>query len=139
MLNVVDHKKDELKIKIGDKNMKYYEHKLLVKEYKGYTYRLIDVDTEQEMRVFSRDFKKIDFIVGNLFKCNYVASGNLIQELDIIEEFLGDSSKTRVEICIDNFKIGDLIDNVPIFSIGTSYVKNGKKMAYAYFKSKFNR
>jgi hypothetical protein len=107
--------------------------KLLVKEKKGATYRLFDLDTEQTVRAFQRDFKDIDFIIGTLFECEYTDNGCL-NNLDVKKEILGDSQKQRVEVHTDDIKIGDLVDGVPVLNLGQKYVKDGQKMAYAYFR-----
>lgn len=107
--------------------------KLLVNEKKGATYRLIDLDTNEEIRAFQRHFENIDFIIGTLFICEYENIGYL-SALNVQEEILGDSKKKRIEVCVDKIKIGDLVDGIPVLSLGKKYVKEGKKMAYAYFK-----
>ncbi len=107
--------------------------KLLVKEKKGASWRLKDLESGKEHRAFERDFPEIDFIPGSLFICEYVDRGCLA-ELKIEKEILGDSSKERVEVCVDEVKVGDLIDGIPVLNLGRRYAKGGKKMAYAYFK-----
>ena len=109
--------------------------KLLVIEMKGKTYRLLDIDSKDIYRVFQRDFDSVDFIVGSLFEVsNMKTSGTLIMSFDVVNETLGDSTKPRVELCIDEYKIGDLVDGVPILNFGKKYAKAGKKVAYAYFR-----
>lgn len=106
--------------------------KLLIKELKGYSYRILDVETSKTFRAMKKDF---DFCVGSLLDVqDFEASGDLIIAMTIIKEIVGDTSKARVELDTEEYKIGDLYDGVPILSFGRSYAKAGKKMAYAYFK-----
>jgi len=108
---------------------------LLVKEKKGGTFRLLDLDTGITIRAFERDFPEVDFIVGTLFICTYEeAYLGYLGALSVEMETVGDSSKKRVEVCTEEVSIGDLIDGVPIVNFGAKYAKKGRKMAYAYFK-----
>lgn len=112
--------------------------KFLVKEKKGYSFRLLCLETEKTYRVFQRDFKNIDFVTGSLLTVSNINDeellGDLISSFTVDNEIMGDSSKKRVEVCVDDFKIGDLIDGVPILNFGIAYAKDRKKMRYAYFK-----
>lgn len=107
--------------------------RLLVRELKGATYRLLDLNTNKEIRAFERDFPEVDFIVGTLFECEYKNSGCL-SEFTVINEILGDNSKERVELPIKKYSIGDVFEGVPILNFGRAYAKKGEKVAYAYFK-----
>ena len=107
--------------------------KLLVIEKRGYTHRLLDLDKGKMIRAFQRNYSEIDFIPGTLFICEYEDDGHL-KNFIVEEEILGDSEKKRIEICTDELSVGDLIDGVPILNIGKKYAKNGRKMAYAYFR-----
>jgi len=107
---------------------------LLVKEKKGRTFRLLDLDNGNTIRAFQRDFPEIDFIVGTLFICTYEEKGDLLGTLSVDIEIIGDHSKERVEVYTDQVSIGDFIDGVPVVNIGVKYAKKGHKMAYAYFK-----
>jgi len=80
---------------------------LLVRELKGATYRLLDLELGTEIRAFQRDFENVDFIVGTLFECDYEA-GAILQTLTIHNEIIGDSEKERIELPIDDYKVGGL-------------------------------
>ena len=106
--------------------------KLLVQELKGHSYRLLDLDSRNYFRAMKKDY---DLTVGSiLHTANEDITGDLISEMTIILEVVGDSTKARVEVCADDVKVGDLIDGVPVLNIGKTYAKQGKKMAFAYFK-----
>lgn len=107
--------------------------KFIVKEIKGYSYRLINIEDNCEYRLLKRDAYD-GIVLGSLITANVELSGKAIMEIELLDEIVGDSSKNRVEVCTDDYKLGDLIDGVPIVNFGRSYAKNGKKMAYAYFK-----
>lgn len=103
---------------------------LLVKEKKGYTVRLIDIENGIELRSDNKNLT-----IGSLLTAkNVEITGNFITSMNIISEIIGDSSKGRVEVDISKVKLGDLIDGVPVLGLGKTYAKSGKKMAYAYFK-----
>lgn len=108
--------------------------KLLIAEKKGYSFRLKDPQTDETYRVFARDYPEIDFVIGTLLICDYKASEGMIDSIIVHKEIVGDSEKAKVEVCVDDFQIGDLIDGTPILRFGKKYAKKGKKMAYAYFK-----
>lgn len=110
------------------------EVELLVKEKKGYSFRLLNTKTGETFRAFQKDFKNISFLVGSLLTAQMEASDDLITSIEILNEVVGDSTKTRVEVEVENVKIGDLIDGVPVLNFGQVYAKKGKKVAYAYFK-----
>ncbi|CAH0530720.1 hypothetical protein CTH30272_03062 [Allocatenococcus thiocycli] len=119
----------------SDENGELDNHqKLMISEKKGYSYRLKDPKTNETFRVFARDYPEIDFIVGTLLVCDYKASGDMIDSITVHKEIVGDSSKAKVEVCVEDFSIGDLIDGTPILKFGKQYAKKGKKMAYAFFK-----
>lgn len=108
--------------------------RLLIAEKKGYSYRLKDPQSNETFRVFARDFPEIDFIIGTLLICDYEADGDMIDSITVHKEIVGDSDKAKIEVCVEDFSIGDLIDGTPILRFGKQYAKKGKKMAYAYFK-----
>ena len=101
--------------------------KLLIQEKKGSTFRLFDLETKKVLRVFERDFKEIDFTVGSLLDCKYDFRGDLIEDLKVNNEIVGDSSKARIEVNVAEVKIGDLIDGVPVLSIGKFSQKAARK------------
>lgn len=107
--------------------------KLLVKEVKGYSYRLLDLELGETFRLHRSEAKKLNLTVGSLLTCDYETSGSAISDLKIHHEVIGDSSKKRVEVDTTEVSVGDLIDGVPVLNLGTVYAKAGKKMAYAYF------
>jgi len=108
--------------------------KLLILEKKGYSFRLLDIESRKTYRALSRNFNII-FTVGSLLEVDEVSvSGDLIEAFNLITETVGDSTKPRVELCIDDYKVGDIFEGVPILTLGKSYAKAGKKVAYAYFK-----
>ncbi|MDO4700689.1 MAG: hypothetical protein Q4A69_08405 [Moraxella sp.] len=104
---------------------------LLVKEFKGYSFRLIDVATNETYRAMKKEH---DLAVGSLLTVNELnVENDLIKSMVITNEIVGDSSKKRIEVCVDEVKLGDLIDGIPVLNFGKIYAKKGKKMAYAYF------
>lgn len=107
--------------------------KLLVKEIRGYSFRLLDLESNQTYRLMKKEAPS-DLVVGSLLTADIETSDDLITDITILDEIIGDSSKARVEVCVDDVKIGDLIDGVPVLNLGKVYAKGGKKMAYAYFK-----
>ena len=108
--------------------------KFLVLGKSGATFRLRDLETGKSFRAFGRDHPDVDFLQGTLFIGEFETSGDLLDKMDISEEILGDSAKKPVELCTDDFKVGDLVDGVPILNFGRMYAKGGKKCAKAYFK-----
>jgi hypothetical protein len=108
--------------------------KLLVKEKKGYSFRLLDIDTKEVYRAFQRDFK-LKFVAGSLLEISSLEHDmGMITSMKVENEVIGDSSKARIEVDTDLVKVGDLIDGVAVLNLGQVYAKKGKKMAYAYFK-----
>ena len=105
--------------------------KLLVKEFKGSSFRLVDINTRTTYRAMKSDFKNL--LVGSLLNADIESSDDLILKMTINNEVFGDSSKQRIEVCTDEVKLGDLIDGVPVLSFGKEYAKKGKRTAYAYF------
>ena len=106
---------------------------LLVTEKKGSTFRLFDIKEKITYRLFQRDID-IDLTIGSLIGGEIEVYGDLITSIKVANEVIGDSSKARVELPINDFKIGDLYEGVPILRFGSSYAKGGKKVAFAYFK-----
>lgn len=107
--------------------------KLLVKEIKGYSFRLLNLNNGKSYRALSREFK--DMVVGELLTViNFDPLSELIEELEIIAITAPDSSKGRVAVSLDQFQIGDLVDGVPILNLGKRFYKDGDLRAYAYFK-----
>lgn len=106
---------------------------LLVTEKKGSTFRLFDIKEKITYRLFQRDVD-IDLTIGSLIECEIEVYGDLITSIKVINEIVGDSSKARVELPINDFKVGYLYEGVPILRFGSSYAKGGKKVAFAYFK-----
>lgn len=106
--------------------------KLLVKELKGYSFRLVNIETQETYRAMKKEH---DLLVGSLLDVSDVDfSSDLINSMTVNNEIVGDSTKERIEVCVDEVKLGDLIDGVPVLNFGRTYAKKGKKMAYAYFK-----
>ena len=107
--------------------------KILVKEKRGYSFRLLDLENNISYRAMQKDFKNL-FLVGSLLTVsNFEAQSDLIISMTIDNEIIGDSSKKRIEVDTAVVKVGDLIDNVPVLKLGQAYAKAGKKVAYAYF------
>ena len=107
--------------------------KLLILGKKGGSFRLFDVENKETYRAFQKNIE-FDLTVGSLIYCSYETEGGLIEKISVEKEIVGDSDKKRVLVCVDETSVGDLVDNVPVMSLGKSFGKNGKKMAYAYFK-----
>lgn len=105
--------------------------KYLVTELKGYSFRLLDLESGKEIRAMKKEY---DLCVGSLIEADIEVSGGSIDSMKIISEIVGDSSKPRVELSVSDYKIGDLYEGVPILNFGKSYAKKGVKVAYAYFK-----
>lgn len=106
--------------------------KLLVKELKGYTFRLLDLETYKTFRAHKNEF---DLTIGSLLTVDDIELFNdLITKMNVTSEIVGDSTKERIKVFIDEVKIGDLIDGVPILNFGQNWAEKGRKVSYAYFK-----
>lgn len=107
--------------------------KFVVKERKGASFRLIESLTESEYRLHYSDMPD-DLFVGCMVVAKVKVQGKLITDIKPLQIVVGDSTKERVEVCREEYQVGDLIDGVPIMSFGKVYAKQGKKMCFAYFR-----
>ena len=107
--------------------------RLLIAKEKGHSLRLLDLDDGlKEYRAITRD--NPDLVVGGLLLVeSFETTGNLIDSMNVLMTVKGDVSKERVEIDVKETRIGDLIDGVPILSMGKRFYKKGREKAYAYF------
>ncbi len=111
------------------RNVKIDTIQAVVVEKKGYTMRLKVLGTFENLRT------KNDVTVGSLVTIDASKiNGDLIETGGILSEEIGDTSQDRIEVCIDDYNIGDKINDAYILRFGISYTKKGKKMAYAYFQ-----
>lgn len=110
------------------------QRKLLVQKLKGYSFRLLDIDSGSILRALVRKYPSL--AIGELLLVeDLVLKGDLIEKMNIFFCVKGDHRKERKPISFDTTKVGDLIDGVPVLHIGQAFYVNDEKKAYAYFNS----
>lgn len=108
--------------------------KLLIVAKKGYSFRLLDIESQIMYRALESEFP--DLAIGGLMLAERVKiTGDLIESMNVLFTIKGDSAKPRVEKIAGDFAIGDLVDGVPILSIGKPYYRGGEKRVYVYFNN----
>lgn len=117
--------------------------KLLILGKKGYTFRLLMLNNQYEnpeknitFRIKESELNKYNLVSGALItvKSTCLPSNNLlIDKLELVGVVGGDTKKQRVLVISENYKIGDLIDEIPIMRFGKPFSQSGKNVRYAYF------
>lgn len=117
--------------------------KLLILGKKGYTFRLLMLNNQYEnpeknitFRIKESELNKYNLGSGALItvKSTCLPSNNLlIDKLELVGVVGGDTKKQRVLVISENYKIGDLIDEIPIMRFGKPFSQSGKNVRYAYF------
>lgn len=108
--------------------------KLFIKEKKGATLRAFNTESEKdfELRIFQRDVATT-LITGSVIECECEILGNNVSDLVISKEYLPNHKKERLQVS-ESIGIGSLVDDVPVRHVGKTWVEDGKKVHYAYFR-----
>lgn len=107
--------------------------KLALKEAKAYTFYATNCEDGKTVTLRFENKEKAGLVVGSVVEVEVEKYGNEYGFISLISEKISDG---RDKIIIDDgeYKTGDEYDGTIIFGVGSEFVKNGKKVQYAYFK-----